>query len=61
MLWAISLVANPGLVQAVAATATLLTVPFASRLERARPKLPYFLGCLLALGGTAALILLPQS
>lgn len=59
MLWAISLVPNPGLVQAVAATATLLTVPFASRLEMARPGLPYYLGCLLALSGTAGLILLP--
>ena len=55
MLWAISLVANPGLVQAVAASATLLTVPFAWRLEAARPRTPYFLGCLLALGGIAGL------
>ncbi len=57
MLWAISLVANPGLVQAIAASATLLTVPFARRLEAARPRLHYFIGCLLALGGIAGLLL----
>jgi drug/metabolite transporter (DMT)-like permease len=57
MLWAISLVPNPGLVQAVAATATLLTVPFARTLEGARPGRSYYAGCLLALTGTAALIL----
>lgn len=58
MLWAIRLVPNPGLVQAVAATATLLTVPFALRLENARPRLNYYAGCALALGGTAGLLLL---
>lgn len=57
MLWAISLVANPGLVQTVAASSTLLTVPFARRLEAARPRTSYFLGCLLALGGIAGLLL----
>lgn len=57
MLWAVSLVANPGLVQAVAACATLLTVPFARRLEAARPRTAYFAGCLLALGGIAGLLL----
>lgn len=57
MLWAVSLVANPGLVQAVAASATLLTVPFARSLEAARPRAPYFCGCLLALGGIAGLLL----
>ncbi|MCC5806960.1 MAG: DMT family transporter [Opitutales bacterium] len=56
MLWAISLVENPGLVQSVAATATLLTVPFAFALEKARPGWTYYLGCLLALGGTAGLL-----
>ena len=57
MLWAISLVANPGLVQSVAASATLLTVPFARRLENSRPRATYFIGCLLALGGIAGLLL----
>jgi len=57
MLWAISLVANPGMVQTVAACSTLLTVPFARRLEAARPRASYFLGCLLALGGIAGLLL----
>lgn len=55
MLWAVSLIANPGLVQAVAASATLLTVPFARRLEAARPRTPYYAGCLLALGGIVGL------
>ena len=57
MLWAISLVANPGLVQAVAASSTLLTVPFARRLEAARPRASYFIGCVLALGGIAGLLM----
>jgi drug/metabolite transporter (DMT)-like permease len=57
MLWAISLVANPGMVQAVAASSTLLTVPFARRLEAARPRVSYFIGCLLALGGIAGLLI----
>lgn len=57
MLWAISLVANPGVVQSVAASATLLTVPFARRLENSRPRATYFIGCLLALGGIAGLVL----
>lgn len=57
MLWAISLVANPGLVQAVAASATLLTVPLARRLEGAKPRASYFTGCLMALAGVAGLLL----
>jgi drug/metabolite transporter (DMT)-like permease len=57
LLWAVSLVGNPGLVQTVAATATLLTVPFARRLEGARPGSRYFIGCGLALGGVAGLLL----
>ena len=57
MLWAISKVANPGLVQTVAATSTLLTVPFARRLEGAQPGWPYLIGCLLALLGIAGLLL----
>lgn len=56
MLWAIRLVANPGLVQAVAATSTLLTIPFARLLEQARPGLAYYVGCLLALAGVAGLL-----
>lgn len=59
MLWAISLVENPGLVQAVAATATLLTVPLARRLEHARPGRNYYLGSLLALIGISLLLVLP--
>ncbi len=58
LLWAVSLVKNPGLVQTVVATATLLTVPLAYRLEAARPGLRYGIGCVLALGGVAGLLLL---
>jgi drug/metabolite transporter (DMT)-like permease len=56
LMWAISLVHNPGLVQTVAATATLLTVPAARRLEGARPGRNYYLGSLLALAGVAFLL-----
>lgn len=57
MLWAVSQVANPGLVQTIAASATLMTVPFARHLEAARPTTSYFLGCLLALAGITGLLL----
>lgn len=57
MLWAIRLVPNPGLVQAVAATATLLTVPLAYALEGARPKPSYYAGFILALTGVAGLLI----
>jgi drug/metabolite transporter (DMT)-like permease len=56
MLWAIRLVDNPGIVQAVAATATLLTVPLAYRLEGARPGKRYYAGCLIALMGIFLLV-----
>lgn len=56
MLWAIRLVDNPGMVQAVAATATLLTVPLAYLLEGARPGPRYYLGCGLALTGLFFLV-----
>ena len=57
LLWAISLVPNPGLVQAVAATATLLTIPPAMILEKARPGFRYYAGALLALTGVTGLLL----
>jgi drug/metabolite transporter (DMT)-like permease len=56
MLWAIRLVDNPGIVQAIAATATLLTVPLAYRLEGARPGTRYYAGCLIALMGIFLLV-----
>jgi drug/metabolite transporter (DMT)-like permease len=56
MLWAISLVDNPGVVQAVAATATLMTIPLARRLEGARPNTWWFAGCATAIGGVAVLV-----
>ncbi|MCU0751773.1 MAG: DMT family transporter [Akkermansiaceae bacterium] len=56
LLWAVSLVHNPGLVQTVAATATLLSIPAAWWLEGARPRLTYYLGVTLALAGVAGLL-----
>jgi drug/metabolite transporter (DMT)-like permease len=56
LMWAVSLVHNPGLVQTVAATATLLTIPLARRLEGARPGRNYYLGSFLALVGVAFLL-----
>lgn len=57
MLWAIREVANPGLVQAVVATATLVTVPLARHLERRVFRWPYFLGAAIAIAGVAGLLL----
>jgi drug/metabolite transporter (DMT)-like permease len=57
LMWAVSLVHNPGLVQTIAASATLLSIPAAHRLEGARPRLTYFLGVTLALTGVAGLLL----
>jgi len=57
LMWAVSLVRNPGLVQTVAATATLLSIPAARPLEGARPRLSYFLGVTLSLAGVAGLLL----
>ena len=57
MMWAVSLVHNPGLVQTVAATATLLSIPAARQLEGARPRLTYYLGVTLALAGVAGLLM----
>lgn len=57
MLWAISLIRNPGLVQTIAATASLLSVLPAAWLEGTRPRPIYYLGCALALAGVATLLL----
>lgn len=57
LMWAVSLVRNPGLVQTVAATATLLSIPAARWIEGARPRLTYYLGAALALAGVAGLLL----
>lgn len=57
MLWALRQVDNPGLVQAVVATATLFTVPLARRLEQRTFRLPYFAGTALALTAVAMLVL----
>ncbi len=57
MLWAIRLVENPGLVQAVAATATLFSLPLSTGLPIPPRLLFYWLGTGLALFGTAGLLL----
>ncbi len=57
LMWAVSLVPNPGLVQTVAATATLLSILPARLLEGARPGRNYYLGCILSLSGVAWLLL----
>jgi drug/metabolite transporter (DMT)-like permease len=56
LMWAVSLVRNPGLVQTVAATATLFSIPAARWLEGARPRLSYYLGVTIALAGVAGLL-----
>lgn len=57
MLWAISQVGNPGLVQAVVATATLFSVPLAWWLERRRPVRWYYVGACISIFGTAGLLM----
>lgn len=57
MLWAISLVDNPGLVQAVVATATLFTVPLAKRLEDRTFRANYFIGAAISLAAVAAMVI----
>lgn len=58
MLWAIREVGNPGVVQAVVATATLVSVPFARRLERRDLRPNYYFGAALSVLGTAGLLIL---
>ncbi|MEX0326434.1 MAG: EamA family transporter [Puniceicoccaceae bacterium] len=57
MLWAIREVNNPGLVQAVVATATLFTVPLAKHMERRIFRPHYFIGATASLAGVAGLVL----
>jgi len=57
MMWAIREVGNPGLVQAVVATATLFSVPLAWWLEKRRPSRWYYLGACISIFGTAGLLL----
>lgn len=61
MMWAIRSVGNPGLVQAIVATATLFSVPLARLTEKRRFRPNYFLGSALALGGVAGLLLFTPS
>jgi len=60
MLWAIRQVDNPGLVQAVVATATLFTVPAARRLEQRAFRRHYFIGAAVALAAVAALVVMER-
>ena len=46
-----------GIVQPIVAAAPLLTIPFAAKLEGARPRAMYFAGTLLAIAGVAGLFL----
>lgn len=46
-----------GIVQAVVATAPLLVIPFAARLEHSRPRLIYYAGAVLAVTGVSGLLL----
>jgi drug/metabolite transporter (DMT)-like permease len=57
MMWAIRSVGNPGLVQAVVATATLFSVPLSRLTENRRFRPNYFLGTFLALSGVGGLLL----
>lgn len=59
MMWAIREAGNPGLVQSVVATATLVTVPFARRLEHRTLKLNYFIGAGVSIIGIAGLLMRP--
>lgn len=60
MLWAIREVGNPGVVQAIVATATLVSVPFSRRLEGRVLRPNFYLGAVLSILGTAGLILLER-
>ena len=55
--WALS-TTPAGIVQAVVASAPLLTIPFAGRLEGTRPRRLYYTGAALAVTGVAGLFLL---
>jgi drug/metabolite transporter (DMT)-like permease len=56
MLWAIREVQNPGLVQAVVATATLLTVPLAREMENRVFETHYYIGAVVAILGVGGLV-----
>ena len=57
MVWALQTL-QPGVAQAIAATAPLVAIPFARWLEGYRPPPRYWAGALLAVGGLVALTLL---
>lgn len=56
--WALS-TTPAGIVQAVVATAPLLTIPFAARFEAGRPRPSYYAGVTLAVAGVVWLFLRP--
>lgn len=55
-LWAVSLL-NPGLVQSIAATAPLISIPISRKLEHHRLGLRFYIGCPIAILGLAGLVL----
>jgi hypothetical protein len=57
MLWAIRVTENPGAVQAVVATATLVSIPFSRRLEGRSLNRNYYYGATMSILGTAGLLL----
>jgi drug/metabolite transporter (DMT)-like permease len=59
MLWAIREVGNPGIVQAVVATATLISVPLTRWTENQTLRWHYYLGASISIAGTAGLLLFP--
>jgi len=54
LIWALKTM-QPGLAQTIAATATLVSVPFARWLNGHKPPALYYLGCLIALAGLAGM------
>jgi drug/metabolite transporter (DMT)-like permease len=57
LVWALSMLNNPGQVQAVQAVAPLIAVPFAFWLQGHKPPRLWYLGAVVAIAGLAALYL----
>jgi drug/metabolite transporter (DMT)-like permease len=57
MLWAIREVGNPGIVQSIVATATLISVPLSRITENQRLDWPYFIGACISIAGTTGLLI----
>lgn len=59
MLWAIREVGNPGLVQSVVATATLVSVPLSRLTEKRKLERNYYIGAVISIIGTTGLLTSP--